>query len=56
MAARLEYAEEHHQFRLKHWHFGSVYAVDEYIALQTRHVLGLLIAHERRAEHAHLLG
>jgi hypothetical protein len=56
MAKRLEYAEEHHQFRFEHWHFGSVYNVDEYIALQARHVLGWLIADERHAEHAHLLG
>ncbi|MCV7378493.1 TetR family transcriptional regulator [Mycobacterium alsense] len=45
-----------HGWALKHWHFGPNYAVGEYIALQTRHVLNALVAEGRRAEYAHLLG
>ena len=44
-----------HGWALKHWHFGPSYTIDEYIALQTRHVLGGLIADERRADYAHVL-
>ena len=45
-----------HGWALKHWHFGTSYTVDEYITLQTRHVLRSLVAEGRRAEYAHLLG
>ena len=45
-----------HGWALKHWHFGPSYTVDEYIALQTHHVLNSLVAEGRRAEYAHLLG
>lgn len=44
-----------HGWALKHWHFGPIYTLDEYIALQTRHVLGGLIADDRRAGYAHVL-
>jgi AcrR family transcriptional regulator len=44
-----------HGWALKHWHFGPSYTVDEYIALQTHHVLNSLVAEGRRAEYAHLL-
>ena len=45
-----------HGWALKHWHFGPVYTIDEYIGLQTRHVLNSLIADGHRAEYARLLG
>ncbi|OBJ80332.1 TetR/AcrR family transcriptional regulator [Mycobacterium colombiense] len=44
-----------HGWALKHWHFGPIYTIDRYIALQTRHVLSGLIADDRRAEYAHVL-
>jgi AcrR family transcriptional regulator len=44
-----------HGWALKHWHFGPIYTVDEYIRLQTRHVLNLLVSDGRRADYAHLL-
>lgn len=44
-----------HGWALKHWHFGPIYTVEEYIALQTRHVLNGLIADDRRADYAHVL-
>jgi len=33
-----------HGWALKHWHFGPIYSVDEYIRLQTRLVLDSLVA------------
>ena len=45
-----------HGWALKHWHLGPSYTVDEYIALQTHHVLNSLVAEGSRAEYAHLLG
>ncbi|WP_407689034.1 TetR/AcrR family transcriptional regulator [Mycobacterium sp. HUMS_1102779] len=33
-----------HGWALKHWHFGPTYTVDEYIRLQTRHVLNALLS------------
>jgi AcrR family transcriptional regulator len=45
-----------HGWALKHWHFGPIYPVDEYIRLQTRLVLNSLICHDRRADYVHLLG
>jgi AcrR family transcriptional regulator len=33
-----------HGWALKHWHFGPIYSVEEYIGLQTRHVLDSLVA------------
>lgn len=45
-----------HGWALKHWHFGSVYSLDEYIRLQTRFVLNTLLPSERREDYAHLLG
>lgn len=44
-----------HGWALKQWHFGPIYSVDEYIVLQTRHVLTGLIAEDRRADYAHVL-
>jgi AcrR family transcriptional regulator len=45
-----------HGWALKHWHFGPIYTVDEYIRLQTRHVLNSLVSDGRRADYAHRLG
>lgn len=44
-----------HGWALKHWHFGPIYTLDEYIRLQTGYMLNSLIRHERRGNHAHLL-
>lgn len=44
-----------HGWALKHWHFGPIYSIDQYIALQTRHVLTGLIADDRRAGYAQVL-
>jgi AcrR family transcriptional regulator len=44
-----------HGWALKHCHFGMIYSIDRYIALQTRHVLTGLIADDRRADYAHVL-
>ena len=44
-----------HGWALKHWHFGPVYTLDEYIRLQTRQVLNSLIPYGRRGDYAHLL-
>lgn len=44
-----------HGWALKHWHFGPIYALDEYIGLQVRHVLNSLLADGRRAGYAHLM-
>jgi AcrR family transcriptional regulator len=43
-----------HGWALKHWHFGPLYSLDEYIQLQTRYVLRSLISHDRRGRYAHL--
>ncbi|MDI3312848.1 MAG: TetR/AcrR family transcriptional regulator [Mycobacterium sp.] len=40
---------------VKHWHFGSIYSVDEYIRLQTGMLLSSLLCHELRKDYAHLL-
>ncbi|HYB38480.1 MAG TPA: TetR/AcrR family transcriptional regulator [Mycobacterium sp.] len=45
-----------HGWALKHWHFGPIYTLDEYIRLQTRYVLNSLIPQECRGDYAHLLG
>jgi len=45
-----------HGWALKHWHFGPIYTVDEYIGLQTRHVLDALVDEGRRYDYAYLLG
>jgi len=44
-----------HGWALKHWHFGPIYTVDEYIRLQTRYVLTSLVSDGRRADYPHLL-
>lgn len=44
-----------HGWALKHWHFGPIYRLEDYIRLQTGHVLGSLIPHKRREPYAHLL-
>jgi AcrR family transcriptional regulator len=33
-----------HGWALKHWHFGPHYSLDDYIGLQTRHVLNALLS------------
>jgi AcrR family transcriptional regulator len=43
-----------HGWALKHWHFGPLYSLDEYIRLQTRYVLKSLIPPDRRGGYAHL--
>ena len=35
-----------HGWALEQWHFGAIYTVDEYIRLQTRHVLNALVVHD----------
>ncbi|EME64820.1 TetR/AcrR family transcriptional regulator [Rhodococcus ruber] len=45
-----------HGWALKHWHFGAIYSLDDYIRLQTRFVLNTLLPAERRDDYAHLLG
>lgn len=35
-----------HGWALKHWHFGPIYTVDEYIRRQTRHVLNALLSND----------
>ncbi|OOL30970.1 TetR family transcriptional regulator [Rhodococcus rhodochrous] len=44
-----------HGWALKHWHFGAIYTLDEYIRLQTRFVLNTLLPAERRDDYAQLL-
>lgn len=44
-----------HGWALKHWHFGSIYTLDDYIRLQTRLVLNTTLKAERRGEYAHFL-
>jgi AcrR family transcriptional regulator len=44
-----------HGWALKHWHFGALYSLDEYIRLQTRYVLSSLISRDRRERYADLL-
>ncbi|OBH32031.1 TetR family transcriptional regulator [Mycobacterium sp. E342] len=44
-----------HGWALKHWHFGPVYTREQYIRLQTRHVLDALVRENRRADYAHVL-
>ncbi|MGH3635798.1 MAG: TetR/AcrR family transcriptional regulator, partial [Mycobacterium sp.] len=45
-----------HGWALKHWHFGPLYSLEDYIRLQTHHVLNSLIPPDRRGEYTHLLG
>ncbi|NGP05526.1 TetR/AcrR family transcriptional regulator [Rhodococcus sp. 14C212] len=44
-----------HGWALKHWHFGAIYTLDEYIRLQIRFVLNTLLPAERRDDYAQLL-
>ncbi|MEE2035190.1 TetR/AcrR family transcriptional regulator [Rhodococcus chondri] len=44
-----------HGWALKHWHFGAIYSLDEYIRLQTRFVLNTLIPAQHRENYAQLL-
>ncbi|MFX1758570.1 TetR/AcrR family transcriptional regulator [Rhodococcus sp. Q1] len=44
-----------HGWALKHWHFGSIYTLDDYIRLQTRLVLNTTLKAERRADYARFL-
>ncbi len=40
---------------LKHWHFGALYSLDEYIRLQIRFVLNTILPSERGDDYAHLV-
>ncbi|MEE2056781.1 TetR/AcrR family transcriptional regulator [Rhodococcus artemisiae] len=44
-----------HGWALKHWHFGALYSLDEYIRLQIRFVLNTILPAERRDDYAHLV-
>ncbi|NLE78474.1 MAG: TetR/AcrR family transcriptional regulator, partial [Rhodococcus sp.] len=44
-----------HGWALKHWHFGALYSLDEYIRLQIRFVLNTILPAERRDSYAHLV-
>lgn len=44
-----------HGWALKHWHFGPIYPLDQYISLQTRQVLNSLLPYDRRGDYGHLL-
>ncbi|ELB93162.1 TetR family transcriptional regulator [Rhodococcus wratislaviensis IFP 2016] len=44
-----------HGWSLKHWHFGRIYTLDEYIRSQTRFVLNTVLPHHHRAHYRHLL-
>jgi len=44
-----------HGWALKHWHFGAIYTLDDYIRLQTRLVLNTTLKAARRGEYAHFL-
>lgn len=44
-----------HGWALKHWHFGALYSLDEYIRLQIRFVLNTILPAERRDAYAHLV-
>lgn len=45
-----------HGWALKHWHFGPIYTLDEYIRLQTRYILNSLIPQDHRGDYAQFLG
>jgi AcrR family transcriptional regulator len=45
-----------HGWALKHWHFGTLYSLDDYTRSQTRYVLSSLISPDHRGRYAHLLG
>lgn len=44
-----------HGWALKHWHFGPIYTLDDYIRLQTRYILNSLIPQGDRATYARFL-
>jgi len=44
-----------HGWSLKHWHFGHIYTLDEYIRLQTRFVLNTVLPQDNHAHYRHLL-
>ena len=44
-----------HGWALKHWHFGRVYSLDDYIRLQTRFVLNTVLPQTHRTRYRHLL-
>ncbi|KOS55986.1 TetR/AcrR family transcriptional regulator [Rhodococcus rhodochrous] len=44
-----------HGWALKHWHFGRVYSLDDYIRLQTRFVLNTVLPKTHRTRYRHLL-
>lgn len=44
-----------HAWALKHWHFGALYTLDEYIRLQTRFVLNTVLPQRSRKSYKHLM-
>lgn len=44
-----------HGWALKHWHFGPIYTVEDYIRLQIRYVLTSLIPQQHHRAYLHLL-
>ncbi|MEE2035191.1 TetR/AcrR family transcriptional regulator [Rhodococcus chondri] len=44
-----------HGWSLKHWHFGRIYSLDEYIRLQTRYVLNTVVPQQKRNLYRHLM-
>jgi AcrR family transcriptional regulator len=44
-----------HGWSLKHWHFGRIYSLDQYIRLQTRFVLNTVVPQQKRNLYRHLL-
>ncbi|MDI9916867.1 TetR/AcrR family transcriptional regulator [Rhodococcus sp. IEGM 1379] len=44
-----------HGWALKHWHFGAIYTLDEYIRLQTRFVLNTVVCEDQRSKYSQLL-
>lgn len=44
-----------HAWALKHWHFGALYPLEEYIRLQTRFVLNTILPQRNRKSYQHLM-
>ncbi|OHV04122.1 TetR/AcrR family transcriptional regulator [Mycobacterium talmoniae] len=45
-----------HGWALKHWHFGAVYCLEDYIDRQTRYLLSSLLPPRRHGDYPQLLG
>ncbi|TDH55928.1 TetR/AcrR family transcriptional regulator [Mycobacterium eburneum] len=45
-----------HGWALKHWHFGAVYRLEDYIDRQTRYLLTALLPPQRHGDYPRLLG